>query len=432
MMEIKGKIIYEKNEFDFLLKDDNLNISCDYKEAEILTTFKPIRPGVYSFNGNEKLKENILSGKTDSDLKIKIKVIWSYYDFIKCEVVCKIHCFVLFNCDEKTVGLKIKGQDIFNLFNVGEYLTRIVKSAQQFKYKDESLGKISFYSKFNREKRHLSAFCKVMFEETDDIDNILSKYYDVRALFKFIYHRNLLDFSNFILINKNSKKTGELFVPGENYTCSKSDLKRAVPFCLIQKTVGKLMTDICHNNVYDLHFRDSYSSVIKLDVGKLISLTAGIEHEFGRFKIKIKHDTKKRKQIRFVKTKYKKVLLCKGIRADGRSIIKNAIKHLDDVQLETKIVYILNSIPKYMIEKFKEWYIVKKESFSIKTAATDISKLRNDFAHGETLSSFNQKTVLDLQIIEIAFAYFQFQKYIKNDIVTTNIVEKLFNVRFGV
>lgn len=429
-MEIKGKIIYDENEFDFSLNDDNLEIFCDIKEAAILTTFKPSSPGVYSFSGNEKLKENILEGKTDGNFKINIKVIWSYYDFFKFKIICKIHCYIVYKEEKLISGIKIKGQDVFNLFNDSYYVRKKVKSTHKFKFKDDTLGKISFSSNFNDKKHILNNFCKVMFEETNNIDNVLNKYYDVRALFKFIYHRNLIDFSSLELIDKKSKKIGELFVPGEAYVVSKSDLRRTVSFYLIQRNIGKLMTDICHNALYDLHFRDTYSSTIKLDIGKLVSLTSGIEHEFDRFNVKIKHNKKKKQQIKFVKSQYEKILSHRGIRSDGRSIVKNAIKHLDDEQLEAKIIYLLNLIPEKMINKIIEWYDEKGEKFSKISAAIDISKLRNDFAHGDTLSFFTQKTVLDLEVIEIAFTYFQFFNYLKDSNTTTRLVERLFDVRF--
>lgn len=91
-------------------------------------------------------------------------------------------------------------------------------------------------------------------------------------------------------------------------------------------------------------------------------------------------------------------------------------------------MYLLDFVPDIFINNFERWYYQFGLVFSKQSSAKDISQLRNDFAHGGKKLEFSQKTVLDYEIFQICFAYFQIYHYSKDESKSVEYVKKIFNI----
>lgn len=319
---IKGLIKYQGVIFEFELINNKLVINYSLDNISVITTAKKDFDGAIGFSGNEKIKENIINGTLNDGRKIIFKISSSFIDYFKFSIICNLYCYIIKTVDDDIASLKAGGEDVFNLFNNSYYFSKnSFDSKKKIIFKNKSKGYLGFSFRNRLEKRHLRMWCRLYFSETSNIDEVFTYYSDLVAFFRFLYNRNLISFNDIKLLNNKGKIIGNLYVSDSKFALSKEEQRRAVPFHLINNFYNKIMNDICSNKVYDSHYRDSYSEVLRLDIGKLVSLMAGIEYEFDHYNKKIKHDKKKSSQTKIVKQLYEKLLDNKKLRSDGRSIV---------------------------------------------------------------------------------------------------------------
>ena len=433
-MKIIGTAIICGVNVDFELEDKTVCFFCDFADLETIATAKRDEKGKLYFDGSEHIKETIVKGLTSRNETIIFYISLSSVDFFRSVITCNLYSDYTANINQPFDAITIYGGDIsivvrnYDDHKIEPTADAIVipfKSKKKYHSATFASGtKIKFacfdsYITKTRDKNpveYVGAF-QLIVSPTEAIKDIFEYVELVRRFISYLCFRNDITFDK-VLLGTYDAASRKVTNHGEYVICNNPEIisldsiknKRFIPFCKIESKSSKIIRLIKENKLYLHHLRDGYKRIHNISGGDVVTLTAGFEYEFDASKIKIPPKKSEQEQKSYLLARYNAILKSKKLKSYGRSTIKTAKKHINDLMLETKLNVFFKDIPPSFLRSLERIYKYRDLVFKPTEVAKRIAKARNDFAHGLIKNDFTVEIIYDFLILEMVLYYVQLKR----------------------
>ena len=425
-MYSRGKIKLNNTEFKFILLDDNLEIIFDDMNDAKSVSDIYYNNGVFSFTGMESLNYSTFTGVGDDGRIYDFHITSSHLTFNK-SFECKVCYYAIYynlrdvnNPNKKRLkfsGNEIDGMANYNtlyqhIYNSNMSLTAIDlepfrnKNAEKHSFEIDNINySISFVDGYttNSSAKFPIEFKNCISLEISNINKI-DEYYKnhvkVKNLLSFIYHRRNIRFENIKIQSYDGQyyfDIGEFVVFDSKSIVEEVDKKRCVKYEQISTIFTTLTQQIFNNDLHLDHIPSSFTSNRTISAGSFVILLAAFQYEFDRF-YKVEH---KPKSIELRNEMYDEISKLKdNSNGKKRKKYEIIIDHLDDDQLEAKILQIFKIYPEAIKKLGERIYLRNGFKFEKNDIAKRLAKQRNDFAHGNIKNDFKQICIVDYLLLE--------------------------------
>lgn len=433
-MKISGTAIVCDHDVDFELEGDNVVFNCNFNELEKLTSAKRDEHGNLYFDGSEHINETYIKGKTTNGRFIYFYVAMSSVDCFRARIICNLYSYYISKFEFSCNAITIYGGDIsiivrnYNEHNINPSKDSIVISFKSNKtyhdvtFKDKTKIKFACYDSFitrSRDKNPIEyvGVIQLIIPATGNIKDFFDYIELSRQFVSYLCFRKDIVFDK-VLLGTYNNKTRRVTNEGEYYICNNPEIisvssiknKRFIPFNLINRKTSTIIRMIKDNRLYMHHLRDGHKRIHSISGGDVVTLTAGFEYEFDASKIRIPPKPKVKAQIEYLLSRYNSILRSDKINSFGRSTVKNAKKHIDDLMLETKLNWFFKNIPAAFTSAIEKIYKYRDLVFKASEAARRISDARNNFAHGLIKNNFSIEIIYDFLVLEMILYFIQLKR----------------------
>lgn len=446
---INGRVTINSETIDFELDNSELILFYNNNQIGSVTTAKEISNGRYEFLGTEQVSQNVFEGTTSSGQKIAFKVAISIVDYIHFRIICSLECYYILN--SKVVNsITIIGKDIHRVVkDYSSHKTSVDKNGITIPFE----GNKHFHNINLEDNKSIDFACyetfktfqnsdkpvefigqiQMLIQPTDSIEELFQIVELARSFIIYLCFRRDVIFDEVFIGNYSDNKfttTGQYFPLNNPERLSSQTLmdSRMIPISFVEEIIPELIKSLYKNTIYIEHMRTGMTKKHIITGGDIVTLTAGFEYEFDKSGLEVAKKEGEINQRRLIKDKYSELLLDERLNAYGRSTIKNAIKHVDDLMLEAKLNAFFGILPNDFLENLKSIFKKVNIIFSVSHLCHNISEARNKIAHGDIDYHITKETVYDFLILEMVVYFVQLKRFGLDDSMSYKSIASLFDI----
>ena len=446
---IKGTVIVATESLNFELYDQELVLHYDVKQIGAVTTAKETKKGHFEFLGTEQVSQKVFYGTTSTGKKIAFKVAISKVDYFRNRIICSLDCCYILE-DDRVNCLTIISEDIHQVVkNYKKHEAKVSKEGIEIPFEGdkhfytvelEENKKIEFacYEAFktytnNKKPVEFIGQIQIVFQTTSSIEELFRLVELARSFIIYLTYRRDIIFDEILIgdYSDNKFKSKGSYLPFNNPERVSSQAlinTRLIPIELVDEIIPQLLYNLYNDTIYVEHMRIGMTKTHVITGGDIVTLTAGFEYEFDKSGITIPQKESEVKQRNYIKEQYGEILNSDKLNAYGRSTVKNAIKHIDDLLLETKLNAFFKTIPNYFLEAIESIFKRLRISFKVSNACHDISEARNKIAHGEISFRISRETIYEFLIMEMLVYFVQLKRLGLDELKAFDSISSLFDI----
>ena len=447
---IEGVAEINSKTVSFRLIGNRLQITYKPDDAIFVTTAELNDEGKVSFRRIEHIRVATFYGTTNDSKRIAFKISTSIVRYFYDLIDCTLECYYILD-SERFNSITIISSDIHAITNDHNHpismnnkeITVCFEGQKRFfdvKLSDCSTVEFSCYEAFktmskNKHPIEYLGQIQIVFDETDSVDRAFELIELARSFVTYLTFRRDIVFDEVFLGNfgkHNSRfiKKGTYYPLNNPDRISNTELltKRRIPFSLIENIASSLIENISNNSIYTEHMRTSLTNRRLIYGSDIVTLTAGFEFEFGKSSIVIEKKKSEKDQVAYIKKRYNNILKSDKLNSFGRSTVKNAAKHIDDLLLEAKLNSFFKTLPESFVFDWSGLYDTYNIPFKSSLISKAVSEARNKIAHGDLVYQISQEVIMAFIMLESMIYFIQLKRLGLDDETNCKCVKQLFGL----
>lgn len=455
-----GSLKYNDMDCQFVFSNDELRLIPLFEDqVDYMWAFgmKEISKGVYTFENQPRMEQNILIGKCNENGKqfIFLPRLGAPINHRNSVLFIKLEAYIIFNQEHNAVDKISFSSPEINCIHP-------VNTAVEYSFADDGLFGIKtkdFKCTSTKKQEFIVDNKKVVigfgiarslnmalleppitlnsnitfeFEKTKDYRFILKLWYIAKQFLQFLFYRKDVYLNDVKLASSNNKGSYEYFaslhIVGENHNTNVNALKsgRYIQQKYISENEGKILSDIAADKIYLRHLPETYESGKHIDAAKFVMITAAFEWEFNR--LYPNGISKSSKRLAAEQEAKKQITdLIESNSGKVKSIYKSLLRSIErSSSLANKIEKIGFDYAEIIDAFGNQLYGFNNIKLNYSDIGKRLADQRNHFAHGDLDKDFINESLLDLVFLERIIYAMQLKAYDVTDKQIQKSINDLF------